>query len=315
MFFLEILGMGSQCSSFSGGVPTTPYTSVNKASSCTEREKEGANEIWALHDVIEEIAYRAMAQKVVEMGITEDEITEQQSEEILGAIKVAAHKELYKKDGYWASRTKWLNQSQFGHLISKIAVIIHDRDTKLTDATYHSLSELLLGLDDHNTIVKTILLTSWFKCQEVVDESHMHLDRIKERVSFYQHMDGQLRFCLRDQLIERKAFWDSYFPGIRVGGENSSTFMNVTEVRHYFCNQVDIKEGVITLKTQGGSHYELSFDKLSNLLKGEIGEETLFQASTRNNQIRGQIQERLPLLDSDITVGQFLEKYFPEVTR
>ena len=96
-----------------------------------------------------------------------------------------------KKDGYIQSRTK-LPYEQVQEVIRNVGLIVHDRDTKLTDARYYTITDLTMALDDHNTMVKEILLKSWYKCPKFIDPHHTHLDEIKERAGFYATLNPQL---------------------------------------------------------------------------------------------------------------------------
>ena len=277
-------------------------------SQCSNEEQLKANEVKQIHDRIEEVAYRAFAQKVIELNITQDDITEEQSGQILCHIKSQAHREMYKVGGYIDERGKLLNPTQVQEVLRNVGKIVHDRDTKLTDARYYTLSELLMGLDDHNTMVKEILLRSWYKCPKVSDAEHSHLEQIKEKVDFYVTLNGHLKFDFKQALKERKAFWDRYFPGKREASETSSQeFVNILEVRHYFESTDNIKRKINVLKEANPD------EKLEKLLTPEERLD-LFEPRCKNNLVRRRSVNTLPLLqDQNMTVGEFFTKYFPEI--
>lgn len=215
----------------------------------TSEQRFGAEEIKRIHDLVEEVAYRAFANAVIELGICEDSISCEQSNQILYRIKAEAHKEMYKKDGYISQRTKLLEPSQVEKVITSVGRIVHDRDSKLTYARYNSLSTLLLGLDDHNTMVKEILVSSWFHDETFSDPDHTHLESVKEKAEFYTSLDKTLRFDLKKALQNRKQFWDQYFPGMRNDGPNlSEKFTQILEAR-------------TALGAEEGTRYDKSLEK------------------------------------------------------
>lgn len=280
------------------------------SSHCSNEEKEKANEVKAIHDLIEEVAYRAFVQKVIDLNITQENITEEQSGQILSHIKAQAHKEMYKPDGYLSVRGKLLNPSQFQEVIQNVGKIVHDRDTKLTDARYYTLSELLMGLDDHNTMVKEILLRSWYKFSDFTDFDHSHLEEIKNKIDFYVQLNGHLKFDLKQTLTERKAFWDKYFPGKREASEKTSKeFVNILEVRHFF-------EGIERFNPRRYSDLLNGIkldDKFAVLLK-EDETKALFEPRCLRNRVRCRNVDANPLLhDRDITIREFFTYYFPDI--
>lgn len=294
---------------------------IKLGAQCSVEEKERANEVKQIHDLIEEVAYRAFAQKVTELNITQDRITEEESGKILSYIKAQAHKEMYKKeDGYIVARARLLNYSQVERVIQSVGKIVHDRDTKLTDARYYSLSELLMGLDDHNTMVKEILLQSWYKCSSFSDPDHEHLDQIKDQVDFYQTLDKQLEFNLKEALKAQKAFWNQFFPGKREADKSASQeFVNIQELRH-LCEvlhviEPDAKNSFIRFVTQH-KKYVLTGPNLNDKLADYLDHEDailFFEPRNIRNQVRGRVVETEPLLkDRNITVKQFFSSYFPE---
>lgn len=309
---------------------------LHQDSQCLGPELVGANEIKDLHDVIEVIAYRSFAQAVKNLGITKDRITEEQSGKILAFVKEQAHVELYRDGGYWKERLNKLNPSQVQGVIRAVAHVIHDRDTKLTDARYSSLSEMLMAFDDHNVEVKNILLKSWYKCPDFSDNDQGHLSYVKGEANFYPAMDAQLKFDLKGALEKRQEFYNTYFPGLRAGvtSESRSTeFVNVLEVRNYFNgNQIEfcidgpnnyqslnytLSKPVFSLFgfknfpkyiVEG---YDLLGTKLIDILDKSYHKD-LFEERSVRNLVRRKEVTCLPLLNRDITLEQFLAQYFPE---
>jgi hypothetical protein len=292
----------SVTSSYLGHAISCVSKILHLGATCSEIEFANAMEIKRIHDLIEEVAYRAFVEKVKDLNIEHDCLTEEQSGRILSHIKAQAHREMYKKEGgYITERAKLLDPSQVQRVIQNGGRIVHDRDTKLTDARYYSLSELLLALDDHNTMVKEILLQSWYKCHNFSDRNHEHLEEIKERVNFYGTLSEQLKFNLQGALRDRKAFWDKYFPGKREANrEISEQFVNIQEVRHYMEHKVNTLKG---------------FDLDEQLIRYLNEEEIIayFEPRQIRNRVRCQEVQTVPLLaDRHITVRQFLSYYFPE---
>jgi hypothetical protein len=265
----------------------------------SKEERVKADEIKRIHDRIEIVAYRAFVEKVIELEIKEDSITEEQSGQILDHIKRQAHVEMFKKEtGYTAQRNILLNPSQFEVLKQHVATIVHDRDTKLTDARYYSLTDLLMALDVHNTMVKQILFQSWYKSFPVIDSDHTHLEGIKKEVDFYPALDQQLLFNLRTHLKIRQIFWDTYFPGKR-DASNTDSFINLIEVRHFALHL--IKDNMQTDA------------KLITILS-EKDVNTLFEPRFLFNKVRDREIEIPPLIKNrELTVGRFINEYFPEV--
>ena len=280
-------------------------------SECSGEEKLNADGIREIHDLVEEVAYRAFAQKVAELGIHGDQITEEQSGQILGAIKMAAHREMYKTDGYIKSKTK-LPACQVQEVIRNVGLIIHDRDTKLTDARYYSLTDMTMALDDHNTMVKETLLKSWYKCPKFQDPNHTHLEEIKERAGFYAVINQQLSFDLKAAVAQRQAFWDNYFPGRRDAHNGTSKeFVDTIEVRNYLA-----KVGYGLNFTTPNRNYTFTFQdfyrKLTDLLSPE-DQKALFEPREIHNLVRKcQKTCENALISNDMTLGQFLNKYYPE---
>jgi len=240
----------------------------------------------------------------------------------LAYIKKVAHVELYKigPNGY-GNRGKILDKSQFTILFQYIGKIVHDRDTKLTDARYTSMTDLLMAMDDHNNMVKEILFRSWYKNPGIVDPEHRHLGKIKASVGFYGKMNAQLGFNMETALAANKTFWNTYFPGKRDGEKCSDEFLNILEVRHYAGG----KHVELNQKPNG---YEFAFamshglqsatiDSLDVKLKTLIPAEDLeFLTTPRTvaNLVRCRNATPAPALvkNSDMTVREFFQQYFPE---
>ncbi len=310
-FFLTLPQEGSlpakQTVSFFGRV-------ISFISGCSFDEKSKAGQLMLIHNLIEEVAYRAFAEKIVSLNLVDDQISEQQSGDILAHIKKQAHIEMYKKDGYIAKRAQLLDPSQVQKVIASVGKIVHDRDTKLTDARYPSLSEMLMGLDDHNTMVKEILIQSWYKLEEFTDSEHEHLDMIKKNVSFYEMVDKQLKFDLKAELSYRKAFWDHYFPGMRKATEDMTqtdttrNFVEIMEVRALFQGFTLNEE-----RCHFDSLHEADLgEKLFKYLSSS-DQELFFEPRKVFNQVRGKSIPMLPLIKNEsITVKEFISRYFPE---
>ncbi len=285
-----------------------------RSSSCSAKEEAAANTVKALHDLVEQIAYEALIEGIEGLGIKTDAITEKQSERLLYQVKLRAHQEMYKKGGYISSRGT-LSNSQIQNLIAKVAKIVHDRDTKLTDARYHSVSELLLGLDDHNGLVKDILRSSWAKTS-IQDPDHRHLDQIKASVNFYSRANKLLSFDLNQKLNERKLFWDTYFPGKResTSNEDAQEFIRILEVRHHFGNPVKQSNKSIAFNTPDG---KVSFSKKDSEkpLAADLPNKSFVFNPYRGPALaRGVSVNKPALIPKEMTHREFLSKYYPDVT-
>jgi len=302
-------------SNFFTSITTFVGRIIGSGSSCSSSELEKAKTIEQIHTIVEEIAYQALVDAVKELNITSDRITAAESGILLLRIKQAAHREMYKKDGYIAKRATLLDPSQVKHVIDNVGKIVHDRDTKLTNARYYSLSELLMGLDDHNTMVKTILLRSWFKCSCFSDEKHHHLDRVKGNIQFYEQMDKQLTYDIKKHLIEKKEFWDRFFPGVRQAETDkaSTAFTTTIELRQYFTSKVNKKglEFSSALKTYSATKKTLD-TPLASMLTDE-DRIAIFGSRSARNIVRSQdIQMPALLENQEITIREFFAQYFPE---
>lgn len=278
-----------------------------------------AHEVKAIHDRVEAVAYRAFAEAVVSLGLKSDPITSEQSSAILQRVKIEAHREMFKKEGYISSRGTLLELSQVEKVIQSIGRIVHDRDHKLTFATgrYSSLTDLLLALDDHNTMVKEILISSWFKDESFKDPEHHHLSVIKSGIDFYPTLSRTLSFDIESTLKDRKTFWDTHFPHARKDGPGlSEAFLQIQEVRSTLELALDGEFINLYVKTTLGRREVGIVDRdktvASYLLEAEL--ELIFNKRSFDNPILRSAHLAPALLsDSDITVEQLLQTYFPEI--
>lgn len=152
----------------------------------TTDEITNATRLKFIHDRVEVSAYSALAEAVESMKLkpTSDGVTPitiEQSKAILHKhIKKAAHTEMRSDTGYVKVRDQYLNKKQIEPVIERVNWIIQDRDSKLTNATYQTLDELVRNLDKHNSEVNKILFDAWG-----VPESHQnHLEEIKKKSNF-----------------------------------------------------------------------------------------------------------------------------------
>ena len=278
---------------------------------CSPQEIENAKKIFFVHNLIEEVCYKSFATIVKELGITDDEITEQQSGQILAYIKKMAHVELRKPGGYSLTGRNMITPEQFSQVISNVATIIHDRDTRLTDARYYSLTDLCVALDDHNSYVKNILFRSWFKCGQMTCDSHLTM--IKDIVGFNGRISDQLGFDFEHALTIKKEYYNTFHTGIRtienpVTGECSALkFTNLTEVRAKFKPFVD------KLLDSAPNSRLIAELRINRLLENEeinalIGKRCYSCAPRFHQPIT-----QNALLEPTITVGEFLNHYFPEL--
>lgn len=299
--------------------------SVRLAPRCSLALQAKAFEIKAIHDRVEEVAYQAFVESVIELKIIGDVINHEQSGQILLAIKRAAHREMFKSEGgYIRMRAVLLDAAQVDGIIRQVGKIVHDRDSKLTDARYSSICELLMGLDDHNTMVKEILLASWFGDDAFSDPDHIHLGEIKDRIRFYDRLSPALGFDVRRRLQECQAFWDRYFPGARVAGDVASrAFIRILEVRHTFGGagvSYDPKSRQFVLVTTQDcravrhiiSQADLDAPLVACLTDKSISH--LFERRRVRNLIRSGETLEDPILDRDMTLRSLLLRYFPEVS-
>ncbi len=159
-----------------------------------ERVKEGfspkqiadAVEIKLIHDRVEVAAYRGLQQAVVDLKLVtagdKTEISTEQSRTILHTyVKAAAHRVMRAKDGYVTVRSNYLDSAQMAPIIKNVPLIVRDRDSKLTNATYSTFEGLVQALDDHNTLVNGILFNAWGVPHR---EDVSHLDVIKKEAGY-----------------------------------------------------------------------------------------------------------------------------------
>ncbi|KTD43688.1 hypothetical protein [Legionella quateirensis] len=278
---------------------------------CSPQEIENAKRIFFVHNLIEEVCYEALAKIVKKLEITGDVITEQQSGQILAYIKKMAHVELRKRGGYTLTGRNMITPSQFSHVLLNITTIIHDRDVRLTDARYYTLTDLCVALDDHNSYVKNILFRSWFKCDQMSCDSHLNM--IKDVVGFNGRISEQLGFDFEHALSNKKEYYNTYHTGIRtvenpVTGERSALkFTNLTEVRSKFksiINKLLNSTPDSRLITELRMNRLLEKDEIDALIGGRS-----YSCAPRFHQPITQNA----LLDPTITVGEFLNNYFPEL--
>lgn len=280
----------SSVSPFSQGILTLKSTA-------TPTELEQAEAVKEIHDRIEVVAYSAFVEKVKELGIRGNKIPEEASVEILKHIKIKAHREMFKEGGYMKERGKMLGPNQIKHLSTQVGKIIHDRDTKLTNAQYSTVSDMLLALDDHNTMVKEILLRSWCMCPEFEDSTHAHLDRIKREVNFYPELNAQLGFDLETSLKTSKKILDTFFPGLRKS-EDSIQFVNMMKVRSQF-------------KDMSLMSYNPNMPVIEAFKGADV--QAFFVEQTIANPITGKTDLFPPILNREMTVGELIQQYLPEM--
>lgn len=172
-------------------------------------EIKGAIVVKQLHDKVELAAYSGFIQGIRELHIVEDEITEEQSKVILHQyVKKEAHKIMYNSDGYMSLRSKYLNfETQIKPIFDRVVWIIHDRDRRLTNGSYRSLTALLFAIDSHNSLVNHIIFRSW---GYPLSAARDHLTYIKDEINFYATLSTVLSFDLSTSLAElNKKYGDS----------------------------------------------------------------------------------------------------------
>jgi len=84
--------------------------------------------------------------------------------------------------GYLTLRGNYLNEKQIMPVMKKLSFIISDRDSKLTNASYTSLEELVENLDTHNCAVNKILFNAWGG--GVPKGALPHLEEIKSQAGY-----------------------------------------------------------------------------------------------------------------------------------
>ncbi|GGI92487.1 hypothetical protein [Legionella impletisoli] len=285
-------------------------------SECSQEEIEKAKNIFFVHNLIEEICYQALADIVVQLGICKDEITEEQSNLILAHVKEAAHIELRKEGGYSKKGREMITAEQFNGVIRNITTIIHDRDGRLTDARYSTLTDLCIALDDHNTYVKSVLFRSWLRCEAL--SANTHLAMIKDIVHFNSQISQQVGFNFERKLAERKQYYSIHHHNIRevvcpkTGEKSALRFVHVTEVRAQFQPYVaelkrfapDRPFQACLIEACGFSQEQIA--TLSSARKVSCPARFGFASSSKT------ISQPPLILCESLTVGEFLSRYFPE---
>jgi hypothetical protein len=186
----------------------------------SKQEINGAIATKKLHDAIEISAYNGLVEKIISLGITTDEITEKDSRTLLRYIMCCAHKTMRASGGYIDARTKHLNmEKQLLPLMVHLDWIVYDRDRRLTNAKYISLSELIFNLDDHNIKVKQLLLDIWGHPNP---DAIQGLENVKQQIKFYERLNRVLSFDLKENLTNIKNNHSSIreiFPSVEIDDE------------------------------------------------------------------------------------------------
>ena len=151
----------------------------------TPEEIINAVTVKLLHDKVEIAAYAALQKGIEQLQLLEKEgvteITEEQSIFLLHkCVKPAAHAVMRGKDGYIHERSKYLKEKQMQPIFSNVTFIVTDRDSKLTNAAYTSLEDLINALDEHNSAVNAILFDAW----GVPPHHQHHLTLIKNEAGY-----------------------------------------------------------------------------------------------------------------------------------
>jgi hypothetical protein len=169
----------------------------------TPSEIVNAVKVKLLHDKVEIAAYAALQHGIEDFQLvrTENttELSEEQSHTLLHRyVKNAAHKVMRASDGYITLREKYLNAKQIEPVMSKVMVIITDRDSKLTRASYQCLEALVAALDEHNSMVNAILFNAW---GVPLKKNYCHLTEIKAKAGYLGH-NNEKREQQSDQVTE-----------------------------------------------------------------------------------------------------------------
>jgi hypothetical protein len=273
-----------------------------------------------MHNLIEEICYTSLADIVIKLNIKGDKITEEQSRLILAYVKQMAHVELRKEGGYVKKGRDMISSEQFDGVLANVATIIHDRDGRLTDARYYSLTDLCTALDDHNSYVKNILFRSWLRCGTLVSQTHLTM--VKDLVNFDNRMTEQVGFDFSRALAAKKKHYDTVFPSIREvvcsrsGEKTALKFVNLTEVRATLDEHVDTLltcDSNMPLAKALVNNCSLSQEAVTTLLRDrQVPCEARFGLNS-GEKARSIFQP--PLLRADFTVGVFLNTYYPDKAR
>lgn len=282
---------------------------------CTETEVQNAKHIFFVHNLIEEACYDALPKVLIRLNIQSDAITPQDSLMILAYLKDAAHVELRKDGGYTKKGREMITPAQFSRVLSNIATVIHDRDTRLTDARYSSLTDLCVALDDHNSYIKNLLFKSWFRCEALSWDAHLPM--IKHIVNFNPRMTAQLGFDFEQTLETKKKYYDVHHECIRevespTKEKSALKFVNITEVRARFNDPV-----MIETLSQSGRETPLieCLEKECAFPPEEIAkliEQRRVPSPARFGLFSQNVIGQPPLILKNISVGEFLEQYFPE---
>lgn len=246
----------------------------------TQEHIKNAITVKKMHDEVELAAYRELVQGIIDFNITTDDISTSQSRKLLLRVKNAAHLVMRdRQSGYMTQRGKYLNkEAQINPLLKRVNWIIHDRDRRLTNASYTSLTQLVYALDSHNSMVNHIIFEAW---GYPLVKFRTHLNSIKTQVGFYEDLSEQLKFNLKSNL--------------------ANVNKRVDLVRSYYTD-VEFSDHMIGVVTPGAGLFgihekDLDTPLLENLIAIEDGEYL-----TENDLIR-----------EDTTVRQMFNYYFPEL--
>jgi hypothetical protein len=207
----------------------SPLESLRSTSACSEHQWRKLEQLKLIHDFIELNAYAAVSEVVRELDLHALELQPAESQRILQHVKCKAHREMYKAGGYMQTRGQYVEPSQVKLLLQRVGDIIHDRDTKLTNATYLTLPRLIMALDDHNTMVKCILLQSWTRVpNKVEDDAHAHVQEIQRQAEMFdtlRRFDSEVFGDLQLAVAREKAEWNVRFPGLREDSRRAHEFV------------------------------------------------------------------------------------------
>ncbi len=152
----------------------------------TPEEIVKAVELKLIHDRVEIAAYGALQEAVEDFDLQQVDgttsITAEMSRTILHKyVKNAAHLVMRGEGGYMKVRAQYLTQKQIAPVMANVPLIVRDRDSKLTDASYTSLEKLVGALDYHNMMVNGILFNAWGVPHR---EGTVHLECIKKQAGY-----------------------------------------------------------------------------------------------------------------------------------
>jgi hypothetical protein len=165
---------------------TQPEVEERVKQGFTPQEIVNAVKLKLIHDKVEIAAYKALQQAIEDFKLHpvdgKTPITEAQSREILHKyIKNAAHVVMRGEGGYMKVRGQYLSPKQIQPVMANVPLIVRDRDSKLTDASYTTLEKLVGNLDYHNMMVNGILFNAWGVPHR---EGAVHLECIKKQAGF-----------------------------------------------------------------------------------------------------------------------------------